>query len=72
MAQIPGLQNTVLNREDQDPIGGEPLYFLIAELHFANQAAFDVAMASPENRAAGRDAMGFACGLFTMLVATEV
>jgi uncharacterized protein (TIGR02118 family) len=52
-------------------MGGEPPYFLIAELHFKDQAAFDTAMASPENRAAGKDVMGFAKGLVTMLVATE-
>jgi uncharacterized protein (TIGR02118 family) len=44
---------------------------LIAELHFADEAAFDAAMASPENRAAGKDVMNFAKGLVTMVVATE-
>ncbi|MBB5373014.1 EthD family reductase [Acidocella aromatica] len=71
VTKIPGLQKVLVNRVDQNPMGGEPAYFMIAELHFADQAAFDAAMASPENRAAGRDAMQFAKGLFTMLAMTE-
>ncbi len=48
---------------------GEPAYFLIAEMYFPDRARFDEAMASPENRAAGKDLMGFAKGLFTLLIA---
>jgi uncharacterized protein (TIGR02118 family) len=69
--KVPGLEKAVVNRIEKNLMGGEPPYFLIAELHFKDQAAFDTAMASPENRAAGKDVMGFAKGLVTMLVATE-
>jgi uncharacterized protein (TIGR02118 family) len=69
--KIPGLQKAVVNRIEKNLMGGEPPYFLIAELHFADQAALDAAMASPENRAAGKDVAGFAKGLITMLLATE-
>jgi len=69
--KVPGLQKAVVNRVEKNPMGGEPPYFMIAELHFADQAAFDAAMASPENRAAGKDVTNFAKGLLTMVVATE-
>jgi uncharacterized protein (TIGR02118 family) len=69
--KVPGLLRAVVNRVEKNLIGGEPPYVLIAELHFADEAAFDAAMASPENRAAGKDVMNFAKGLVTMVVATE-
>jgi len=68
---IPGLENAVINKIVASPMGGEPDYFLIAEMHFPDQATFDAAMASPENRAAGKDLMTFAKGLVTLLVAQE-
>ena len=52
-------------------MGGEPAYFLIAELHFPDRETFDAAMASPENAAAGKDLMSFAKGLVTLLVAED-
>jgi uncharacterized protein (TIGR02118 family) len=70
MAQVPGLQKTVVNRVDKALLGEAP-YFLIVEMRFADQAAFDAAMASPENRAAGKDLMSFARGLVTLVVVTE-
>lgn len=69
--KVPGLQKAVVNRVDANLMGGDLPYYQIAELHFADQQAFDTAMASPENRAAGKDVMSFAKGLVTMLVVTE-
>lgn len=68
---IPGLEKAVINKIVASPMGGEPDYFLIAEMHFPDQEAFDAAMASPENRAAGKDLMSFAKGLVTLLIAQE-
>lgn len=67
--KLPGLQKTVINRVTGSPMGGDPAYFLIAEMHFADKATFDEAMRSPENRAVGKDVMSFAKGLVTVLVA---
>ena len=69
--KVPGLQKAVLNRVDANLMGGASPYFLIAELHFENQAAFDAGMASPENRSAGKDLMTFAKGIVTLLAVTE-
>lgn len=70
IAKVPGLQKAVVNRVDKTLMGEAP-YFLIAELHFADQAAFDAGMASPENRAAGKDLMSFARDLVTLIAVSE-
>jgi len=44
-------------------------YFLIAEMQFETKEDFDTAMSSDENRATGKDAMQFAKGLITALIA---
>jgi len=67
--KVPGLQKLVVNRIKANAFGGDPPYFLIAEMHFATKEAFDTAMASEENKAAGRDAMKFARGIVTGLIA---
>lgn len=64
---IPGLAGLVLNRGIAPPWGGEPAFYLIAEMHFADEAAFKTAMASPENRAAGKDLRQFAGDLVTLV-----
>jgi uncharacterized protein (TIGR02118 family) len=70
IAKVPGLLKAVVNRVDKVLMGEAP-YFLIAELHFADQAAFDAGMASPENRAAGKDLMSFARDLVTLVAVSE-
>ena len=69
--KIPGLTRAVVNRVTASPMGGEPEYFLIAEMHYPDKATFNAAMASPENRAAGKDIGNFAKGLVTLVVAEE-
>ncbi len=66
--KIPGLQATVVNRVKGSATGGEPPYFLIAEMHFADAESFDAAMRSPENRATGKDLANFAEGLVDVLI----
>ena len=66
---IPGLKDAVVNRITASPTGGEPEYFMIAEMRFPDKETFDKAMTSPENRAAGKDLMTFAKGKVTLLVA---
>src|SRR5690242_15417403 len=56
--QVPGLRKLVANTVWGTP-RGEPAYYKIAEMWFDDRAAFDTAMASPENRAAGKDLMSF-------------
>ncbi|RVT93557.1 EthD family reductase [Sphingomonas crocodyli] len=67
MQKVPHLEKVEVFRDVSSPFGEAP-YFLVAEMHFADRARFDAAMASPENRAAGKDLMTFAKDLVTLLV----
>lgn len=53
--KTPGLESAKVNHVKSAPMGGEPAYFMIAEMTFPDKETFDKAMASPENRAAGKD-----------------
>src|SRR5438309_818063 len=69
--QVPGLRKLVVNNvwgappPPRPPAPPPPDYYKIAEMWFDDRAAFDAAMASPENRAAGKDLMSFARELVT-------
>lgn len=67
---IPGLQALVINRGISPPWGGEAPFYLLAEMHFADEATFKAAMASPENRAAGKDLRQFAADIVTLAAVT--
>jgi uncharacterized protein (TIGR02118 family) len=66
MKKVPGLQRLVVSRNLRAFAGDSP-YYLIAEMHFADKDAFKAAMASEENKAAGKDVMSFAGKLVTMV-----
>lgn len=68
--KTPHLEKTVVGRVTGSPMG-DPPYFLIAEMHFPDRMRFDEAMMSSENRAAGKDLMGFAADLVTLMVVEE-
>lgn len=68
--QIPHLERAVVGRVTGSPMG-EPPYFLMAEMVFPDQERFDQAMKSAENQAAGKDLMGFARDLVTLMVVRE-
>lgn len=71
VARIPGLLESTVTLIDSALIGeGAP--FMITEMRFADAEAFAAAMASPENRAAGKDLMGFARGRVTLVQAHTV
>jgi uncharacterized protein (TIGR02118 family) len=67
--KIPGLARTEINRVTGSPMGGEPDLFMIVEMSFPDAETFKTAMRSPENMATGKDAMGFAKGLFSVMTA---
>lgn len=68
---IPGLVALIVNRGIAPPWGGETPYYLVTEMHFPDAATFTVAMASPENRAAGKDLRQFAADLVTLVAVRE-
>lgn len=70
--KIPGLSKLVLNRVTGSGVGGEPPYYLIAEMHFPDKETFKAAMKSPENAATTRDAMSFAADIITPIIVEEI
>lgn len=65
MQKVPGLQRMEVTRSLKT-FRGEPEYYLVAEMYFQDKESFDAAMASDENRAAGKDLMSFAREYVTM------
>jgi uncharacterized protein (TIGR02118 family) len=65
--KLPHLQELRVSHVTGSPMGSPP-YYLMAEMAFADRETFDQAMASPENRAAGKDLMSFAGGLVTLMI----
>jgi|SRR5215207_6866951 uncharacterized protein (TIGR02118 family) len=66
MRSVPGLLNMEVIR-DLKAFGGEPAFYTMAVMTFRDKESFDAAMASPENRAAGKDLMSFAKEYVTLV-----
>ena len=66
MRQVPGLERMEVTR-NLKAFRGEPEYYQITEMYWRDQADFDTAMASDENRTAGKDLMSFAREVVTMV-----
>lgn len=68
--KIPGLRSLAINKVSQHLLGPDQPY-MIVEMSFADRAVFDIAMASDENKAAGKDAMAFAGDIVSLVVAQD-
>lgn len=66
--KIPGLRKTELSRITGAPRGEAP-YYLMYEMYFDDMDAYNRAMMSDENKAAGKDLMSFAREIVTMMIA---
>ena len=55
--EIPGLKKLVINRITGNALGGAPSLYLIVGLQFGPKEDYEAAMRSPENAAAGEDAV---------------
>lgn len=71
VAKVPGLVRTEVTIVDRT-LMGEPGYFLMAELLFADADSFRAAMKSPENAATGADLVNFADGPVTIMTGSVV
>lgn len=67
---VPGLSDLRVTRAKAKLMGDTDIY-LIAELVFPDQPTFDAAMASNENKDAGRDLANFAKGKVSLFVAED-
>ena len=66
--KMPGLQRLEVSHMTGSP-GGEPKFYMSAELYFETQDAMMAALNSPEGKAAAKDVMGFAGDLIHMMFA---
>ncbi len=66
MSRVPGVERMEVTR-NLKAFRGETEYHMIAEIYFRDKVSFDAAMASEENRAAGKDLMSFARDVVTMV-----
>lgn len=67
-AKMPGLRRLEVSRCYGAP-GGEPKFYLQAELYFDNKDALVAGLSSPEGKAAAKDVMSFAGDIVTMMFA---
>ena len=66
--KMPGLRKLEVAHMTGSP-GGEPKFYMMAELYFDNGDAMKAALGSPEGKAAAKDVMGFAGDLIYMMFA---
>ena len=66
--KVPGLSRLEVSHMTGSP-GGEPKFYMSAELYFETHDAMMAALNSPEGKAAAKDVMGFAGDLIHMMFA---
>lgn len=71
MAKVPGYERIEVSRVTRT-LMGQPEYYLMYEMWFADKDALRAALRSPENAAAGQDLMGFAGDLVLVFTAEAV
>ena len=66
--KMPGLKKLAVCRFTGSP-GGEPKFYMMAELYFDTKEAMMSALAGPEGKAAAKDVMSFAGDLIHLMFA---
>lgn len=66
--KMPGMRRLEVSRFTGSP-GGEPKFYLMAEMYFDTKEAMMAALGSPEGKAAGKDVMSFAGDIIHMMFA---
>src|SRR3972149_3386192 len=66
--KMPGLKKLEVCRFTGSP-GGEPKFYMMAELYFDTKEAMMSALGSPEGKAAAKDVLSFAGDLIHMMFA---
>lgn len=65
---MPGLKKLEVSRMTGSP-GGEPKFYLMAEMYFEDKGAMFAGLQSEEGKAAAKDVMGFAGDIIHMMFA---
>ncbi|HWO97040.1 EthD family reductase [Priestia abyssalis] len=70
--KIPGLRKMEVTKVVGSPMGGEGEYYLMCEMYYDDHEALKQGMRSAEGKASGKDLMGFAGELVTLMIGEEV
>ncbi|WP_026566031.1 EthD family reductase [Bacillus sp. UNC41MFS5] len=70
--KIPGLRKMEVTKIVGSPMGGEGEYYLMCEMYYDDHEALKQGMRSAEGKASGKDLMGFAGELVTLMIGEEV
>ncbi|KOO50322.1 EthD family reductase [Priestia koreensis] len=71
-AKIPGLRKMDVTKIVGSPMGGEGDYYLMCEMYYDDHESLKQGMRSAEGKASGKDLMGFAAELVTLMIGEEV
>ncbi|MCQ5364857.1 EthD family reductase [Anoxybacillus salavatliensis] len=71
-AKIPGLRKMKVTKIVGTPMGKESEYYLMCEMYYDSHEAFKEAMKTDEAKASGKDLMGFAGKLVTLMIGEEI
>ncbi|MGZ4160462.1 MAG: EthD family reductase [Neobacillus sp.] len=70
--KIPGLRKMEVTKIIGSPMGGEGEYYIMCEMFYDDHEALKQGMRSAEGKASGKDLMGFAGELVTLMIGEEV
>ncbi|MFS0781935.1 EthD family reductase [Bacillus sp. 1P06AnD] len=70
--KIPGLKEMKVTKITGSPMGGEGKYYLMCEMLYEDHDALKAGMRSAEGKASGKDLMGFAGELVTLMIGEDV
>ncbi|WP_144510163.1 EthD family reductase [Bacillus sp. FJAT-22090] len=70
-AKIPGLREMKVTKVTGSPMGGKGKYYFTCEMHYDSLDALQQGLRSPEGKASGKDLMGFAGDLVTLMIGEE-
>lgn len=71
-SKIPGLKKMEVTKIVGTPMGKEADYYLLCEMYYEDHEALKNGLKSQEGRASGKDLMGFAAELITLMIGEEV
>lgn len=70
-AKIPGLREMKVTKFTGSPMAGESKYYLMCEMIYDDMESMQQGMRSAEGKASGKDLMGFAGNLVTLMIGED-
>lgn len=70
-AKIPGLREMKVTKFTGSPMGGESKYYLMCEMIYDDVESMQQGMRSAEGKASGKDLMGFAGNLVSLMIGED-